>query len=1781
MKIFAKGLKNLSLIIGLSFGAFLFANQAQAVSPDKTLYQTSPFMSAYRTIPRVLLILSRDYKMFQQAYNGLIDIDGDNKIDTGFNPGVVYYGYFDSYSCYKFVGTVNRAGDPTGYFQRAGATTEDEPQTNLDRIRTTNLGNDRVKAGRSAVGICQPSHSNSGGDFSGNWLNFMTATRIDVIRKILYGGHRIIDSATGSNTILIGSFVPRDSNSFGFEVLADDRWSKETPMSVYYDVSKYTPFPKPDAGSSHFFARAKNSAGSNNTNYPVFMYLLSATKSTFKSGANVTGLSRYFDWVLQEGPNPSDSNLSDTAKNAIRSYGVRVKVCERDNLGAGEDCREYPNGNLKPVGLLQKNGESGDMYFGLLSGSYFDNSTISAYNSTRLEGGVLRNHIDHLNKSVNLQTGQVIAGGLISNLDTFAISSVTNRSGSAPSEGQKYVNAASWGNPTGEMLYEGVRYFSSIKGPSLSPTSKFLPPSAENNYNLYNYFFTTVAPYYKTWTNPPVLAAGECSKPIILLISEIDSDADGDTTINSGDGGLTSAKLSTIKNSWELPNFNMVRYLQEITSIEKFNQGQTYFYSKSKSDNCFPKTLNTLNDVRGLCPYRPGFEGSYSAAAVAYFSHTHNFGLGTRELGLDVYSVTMSGSFPALDFPIINSAGQEVKKITILPASMSQQSAMNTQGRILNFLNYYILEWWVDSKGMPYHVKIKVNYEDSAIGFNPDSSYPNSDWDMDVLMEHTIDLLTESSSNKDDASKINFKNTATASGALKSQNKDYYKFKSQDDGAFAISPSDVVGLSIKSWKVSNSTSQKLAMGYTISGTTHDGTYMDVGHNGGIATYGTPPTCNWPKGYGVNSASHNGTNCLTAFGNSNQAHNVGDYEYEAAIRTFEFSNSADLAGEFLPNPLYLAAKYGGFQDLNYNGQPDPGEWEGADGNPKNYFQATNITELPAKLEAAFHDIARSISTGTATSASVNSVLGGGISIQTAFYPMYVNPKDSSQTISWVGTVYALFVDKWGNLREDSNSNGYLDSTDSVVTFTSVKYPPDPAPACYVLGAAITRCQINARNEVLSTVALNNIHELKSLWDAGKKLVSSPTNNRKIYYINPDSNQIELFNTEPATVSVLKNYMVHDNYKQILPSANPNAFTKEQATTNLITYIRGDEITDWRNRTVANPWNPSNPNDNIVWRLADIINSKPVIVGQPPFNYDHLYNDKSYATFKTTKGARRQVAYFGSNDGFLHAIDMGHFGSLANGQVGYYNGDLGQELWAIIPGSLLPHLQWLADPAYIHSYYVDMKPLIADIKDNGQWKTILICGLRLGGRPIQKPVDLGGQPNQYSEIFALDVTDPNATPTLLWNFSAAELGLSVGLPAVVTSNGKWYAVLASGPATDFPNSVGDLTFGVKSPYDGYSSQKAKLFVLDATDGALIKTLEAPENNSFFNEPYIPISLKRGNNGSWNDETIYYGQTISRDSDCLDKGGVYRLQMIQPDGIPLPVNQWQLRRFISVDKPVTGAVNSSLDSNGNLWVIFGTGRMWGLEDITPCSSATNVAACQTNHEQYLYGVKEELANGRMTFADRSDLTYTLIDVSQAEVFENGSVTISNITGIYDYNAINDRLNLNSTLGYKRRFNLSERLTGSTSSNEIATTPARVSNVGSGNSILAITTYEPKVESCGDYGQGFMYVLDPFTGLPSPFLAKAFKSSSTTTPPVPGAPPQPITGGVSTGSGQPSAASLVILGDTVIARTSTTENSIVDVSVTTDQKISDNVISWREVFNAGFELSQNMMTDDVVIQP
>lgn len=210
------------------------------------------------------------------------------------------------------------------------------------------------------------------------------------------------------------------------------------------------------------------------------------------------------------------------------------------------------------------------------------------------------------------------------------------------------------------------------------------------------------------------------------------------------------------------------------------------------------------------------------------------------------------------------------------------------------------------------------------------------------------------------------------------------------------------------------------------------------------------------------------------------------------------------------------------------------------------------------------------------------------------------------------------------------------------------------------------------------------------------------------------------------------------------------------------------------------------------LGDIVSSQPVFIKTPGFSY----SDAGYDAYKGT--ARQGMVYVGANDGFLHA----------------FNADTGQEVWAYAPSAVLPNLWKLADPAYVHTYYVDGTLTDGDINSGG-WKTILVGGMNAGGK----------------YFYAWDVTAPTS-PNLLWEFTDADMGLTYGNPVITKmTNGTWVVLLTSG-------------------YNNPSGQ-GYLYVLDAISGSVIKKIGTGSGS-----PTSPSGLARIAN--WVDDPMVNNTT-----------------------------------------------------------------------------------------------------------------------------------------------------------------------------------------------------------------------------------------------------------------------------------------------------------------------------------
>jgi type IV pilus assembly protein PilY1 len=213
------------------------------------------------------------------------------------------------------------------------------------------------------------------------------------------------------------------------------------------------------------------------------------------------------------------------------------------------------------------------------------------------------------------------------------------------------------------------------------------------------------------------------------------------------------------------------------------------------------------------------------------------------------------------------------------------------------------------------------------------------------------------------------------------------------------------------------------------------------------------------------------------------------------------------------------------------------------------------------------------------------------------------------------------------------------------------------------------------------------------------------------------------------------------------------------------------------------------------LGDIVNSSPIFVGDPNFNYPDGLESQTYSAFKSNNSGRAAMLYVGANDGMLHGFDA----------------DTGEEKLAYIPQAVFPKLPLLLPVAYAHQFMVDGTPTAGDAFFSSAWHTVLVGGLRKGGQGI----------------YALDITDPtkfsesNAANVVLWEFTDADdpdLGYTFSRPAIVRmQNGKWAAVFGNG----YNNTVADG--------NASSSGNAVLFIVDIETGSVIKKLDTGQGKA----------------------------------------------------------------------------------------------------------------------------------------------------------------------------------------------------------------------------------------------------------------------------------------------------------------------------------------------------------------
>jgi Tfp pilus tip-associated adhesin PilY1 len=125
-----------------------------------------------------------------------------------------------------------------------------------------------------------------------------------------------------------------------------------------------------------------------------------------------------------------------------------------------------------------------------------------------------------------------------------------------------------------------------------------------------------------------------------------------------------------------------------------------------------------------------------------------------------------------------------------------------------------------------------------------------------------------------------------------------------------------------------------------------------------------------------------------------------------------------------------------------------------------------------------------------------------------------------------------------------------------------------------------------------------------------------------------------------------------------------------------------------------------------------------------------------------------------------------------------------------------------------------------------------------------------------------------------------------------------------------------------------------------------------------------------------------------------------------------------------------------------------------------------------------------------------------------------------------------------------------------------------------MSFSSFEPMEASCGENGYGFLYLLDTFTGLPSPEIYYAFYTGDATKPSA--LEENQVAGVLTTGSGTPTEAYITATAMGLTSSASAPDMSIHSIELTRGAgPEAMGITSWKEVLNYGFSLEPKKMVE------
>ncbi len=1250
-----------------------------------------PLFTQSGQVPLMMMVMSRDEQLFVKAYDDYSDLDNDGKLDVSYVDTFDYSGYFDPHFCYTY---------------SSGLFTTDSAASGTNN------------------------HTCSG-KYSGNFMNWVSMSRLDVLNFVMFGGRRSAQPDAGGAT-LERAPIPADLHA----------WVKVYNGS---DINNYTPFSYDSNDAGYSFCNATMGAYSAPSTNTLVTPTVTPPSIRVSKGAHLQWSStalQQCQWREDAYPTSNSQNGQCSGSSGTASGNnscwddastreipggldkngltARIRVCS-DSSKLESFCESYTNSAgttvYRPAGLLQQYGESGSMRFGLLTGSF----------SAPRSGGVLRRNIGVFagntgatdaegcaaDDEINLQNGKFCTHsssgnkGILATMSSLLIDnkynyggtnwndcntySILNRQGfssqSLNNPGTGSQNCSAWGNPLSEMYAEALRYITTPNPTSSSPTSGF---NASGD--------LAGLPTGVTWKDPyrSISNGGNpyCANCSILVMS---------TGLNSFDSDEIPA-VSALPRSAAAAT-TAVGTAEGVTGTYSIGRNATGTPGDlavgnsvaTHTDLCTAKTVSDLSRVRGICPDVPATEGSYLMDGLAYdawINDTRPDLVSSPPAGNPVkpstfkntvktFAVSLAHNLPSFQIPVGSGT------ISLAPLCQSNNtgnadalgalgSANDTNwrscflggvtiGKVPSTLTAnYTYGRDLDVSTTPQFGSFTFVWEDSLWGNDHDN-------DVVTIMTYCVGASCTTGAGAKTGTRTNLDGTAyngadicwraygvtgtTSAKAggfsapgLANATRDPYGDTSPcpANGNPTVAADEVL---IRLENVSAYAGNAMLTGYNISGSDNDGIkrleLRPGSTDNSIITQSLNPPTSW---------------------------------YAPIV--LKYKSSTPGANQ-LQNPLFYAAKYGSFNDLNHNNVPDPGEWDTKQaGTPDNFFAVTDPGKLKQQLQQVFSQVLKDASpTASVATSTPRFVPGGTLAYQVSY-----------KASDWTGDIQAF------NLNSDGTLGSFVWSANAKLPAAS------------------------ARNIVSSKIDTSTV---------------------PAKFVGTDFSTSGLTSAEKTALLGTLNTAVYN-------------------ISDLINYLRGDQS---KEQSAAGPYR------NRSSKIGDILNSSPAVQTQSTFAYARLplkvngvsTGSDTYAAYVAGKSTA-PVVYVGANDGMLHAV------------AGDVNSPGGKELFAYVPNAILPDLGQLALPSYSHHYYVDGTPLVGDAHLGGAWKTMVVSSTGA----------FGTTGNHHGAVFALDVSgNPSSfgASNVMWEFNdqldSTDMGQALVQPSLgLTQDGNWVVAFGNG-------------------------------------------------------------------------------------------------------------------------------------------------------------------------------------------------------------------------------------------------------------------------------------------------------------------------------------------------------------------------------------------------------------------